>query len=230
MNPLLSDHYDQMWKTAAPRVRRGETDAGPIIEDDTHKAYGLTLIARLHPDLSERIAAFLDEIQKAEPGQYYYPITDMHLTIMTLVSYDLGFRPEEEDISIYRLRIQQALQGTLNFEVHFRGVTASNSTVLLQGFPQDAQLQSLRDRFRSSFKKLGSQAVGHRYQTITAHSTVIRFSEALRKPVRFYEFLQKNRNLDFGKCIIDTLELVVNDRCLRKEETQILGRYKLLPQ
>ena len=191
MNPLLPDHYDPMWKTAAPRIRRGETDVGPFIEDYTHKAYGLTLIARLHPDLSERIAAFLDEIQKAEPGQYYYPITDMHLTIMTLVSCDVGFRPEEENISAYLLHVQQALQDTPPFEMYFRGVTASNATVLVWGFPQDAQLQSLRDRIRDSFKEIGSQAVGHRYQTITAHSTVIRFSEALRKPLRFYEFLEK---------------------------------------
>jgi len=227
MNPLLSDHYDQMWKASAPCIRRGETDAGPFIEDYTHKAYGLTLIARLHPDLSERIVAFLEEIQQAEPDQYYYPITDMHLTIMTLVSCDVGFRPEEENISAYLLCVQQALRGTPPFEVHFQGVTASNATVLVQGFPQDAQLKSLRDRLRDSFKKIGSVSVGHRYQKITAHSTVIRFSEALRKPVRFYELLERNRNHDFGKCVIDTLELVVTDRCLRQEETQVLNRYSL---
>ncbi len=110
---------------------------------------------------------------------------------MTLVSCDVDFRPEEENISAYLLHVQQALQDTPPFEMYFRGVTASNATVLVWGFPQDAQLQSLRDRIRDSFKEIGSQAVGHRYQTITAHSTVIRFSEALRKPLRFYEFLEK---------------------------------------
>lgn len=228
MSQALSDHYAQMWDTARSCFLEGKTVSDPRLDDPADDRYGITLLLRPDPATANRIHHFLQEMAGLEPEQYYYPLSDQHLTILSIISCYSGFELNQIDLTAYDTHIREALQGTPPISIHFTGITASPSTVLIQGFPEDDALQRLRDQLRHIFKKSALQhSIDSRYRLFTAHSTVIRFRKPLRNPQTFAHHLEKYREADFGWATAKQIELVGNDWYQRKEKVKILKTYTL---
>ena len=228
MNLSLSNHYAQMWQTASDRIRRGDIEPDPLLDalDDTR--YGMSLLARPDEPTAAAIRAFLQECWQLEPAQYYYPISDLHLTVLSIISCYPRFRLEQVELQAYQQCVAQALNSFPPFALTFSGITASPSTVVLQGYPQDNTLEKLRNRLRTVFQQSGLEhSIDSRYRIVTAHSTVVRFREKLLQPVRFADFLAQQRQRHFGSFRINSLELVGNDWYQRKAKTVLLKTYPL---
>jgi 2'-5' RNA ligase len=224
----LQQHYQALWQQSLLKFEQQQFDTDPLLTAIEDRRYGVTLLARPSEQVKQQIQHNLAELMQLEPKQYYYPTTDLHLTVLSLISCYAGFTLSQIDTAAYVELVQQAIKNTGPFRLHFQGITASPSCVLVQGFFEDQQLNQLREKLRSAFGQSTLQhSIDQRYTIQTAHMTVLRFSQQPTNPELFLQKIKALTSVDFGTCLIEELELVGNDWYQRQQNTVLLGRFSL---
>jgi 2'-5' RNA ligase len=147
----------------------------PNIDDQTDDRLGLTLLIRPNNIVNEQIQQFLECLKQIAPNQYYYPSSDVHVTVMSIIPSYSGFTTKNIDLPAYTTLVRKSIADIPKFTVHFKGITLSPSAVMIQGFLEDNCLNQLRDNLRTNFKQSGlEQGIDKRYKIKTAHCTVIK--------------------------------------------------------
>jgi 2'-5' RNA ligase len=225
----LRKHYDQLWSKAIGTIRAGRVELDPVLEGRVpDRRRGLTLIARPSPAVRKRVAAFLKELRILEPDQHYYAASELHLTVLSLFTATIHHEPFFAQFTHYLSAVDSALREVAPFRIEFEGVTASSSTVMIQGFFENTALNDLRDALRSALRVRGlAEGVDRRYRLESAHMTVARFRAPLRDSERFAMDLEQARQRSFGATTILSLRLVKNDWYLSRRATEIVKRYCL---
>lgn len=223
----LAEHYNKLYKDAITKIALGEYVTDPLINDETDRRFGITLVIR--PDLATKtqIQQFLAEVKAIEPDQYYYQNADIHITLMSIISCYEGFDLKNIQVQDYVSLIREVLNRHQGFKIQFRGLTASPSCILIQGFLTDT-LNEIRDDLRKTFKNSGlKQSIDKRYAIQTAHATVVRFNNPLQNPGALVSLMEKYRNFDFGTFDIKQVELVYNDWYQREKFVKKLHTFSL---
>ncbi|WP_281310401.1 2'-5' RNA ligase family protein [Flavobacterium flavigenum] len=216
----LSEHYNTLFKTSSELILSETYSIDSKIRDDSDKRFGVTLLIRPNDEIKNNIQAFLKEIKKAEPEQYYYPNADIHITVLSIISCTEGFTLNQFPTSQYVEIIEKSLVDINEIEIEYRGVTLSPSAIMVQGFPSDDSLNTFRSKLRENFKKSSlPQSMDSRYTLTAAHSTIMRFQNKLQNPKKLIEIVEKFRNHNFGKFTVDKIELVFNDWYQREKNT-----------
>lgn len=224
----LESHYSMLWEASLSRFRQGEFEYDMMIDDPTDNRMGLTLLLR--PDVAaiDRIRDFLCALEALEPHQYYYPDSDIHVTVLSIISCYEGFQLSQINAGDYIALIQEALIGLNGFEIMMSGITASNACILVQGFPLGTQLETLRNVIRKKFSQSKlQQSLDERYLLKTAHSTVVRFKTPLQNEALFISKLAEYRNHPMGTFKVDALELVYGDWYQKKSRVEHLHTFRL---
>lgn len=208
----LESHYSMLWEASLSKFRQGEFEYDTMIDDPTDNRMGLTLLLRPDAVTIDKIKNFLWSLEALEPHQYYYPDTDIHITVLSIISCYAGFQLHQINVADYVALIQEALHGISSFEIMLRGITASSACILLQGFPESGVLDKLRNALREKMSKSDlQQSLDERYLLKTAHSTVVRFKSPLKNGPLFISELSKFRDYPFGNFEVKKLELVYGD-------------------
>lgn len=208
----LNVHYDAMWDGAIGAIAKSDIDCDTRLAAGPDPRRGLTLIARPCQRVRERLDTLLDRLAGAEPGQYRYPASDMHVTILSLFTATERFATELARLAQYRAAMSAALDGIESFEIEFDGITLSRGAVVACGFPRSAVLETLRQRLREQLRARGlDTSLDQRYRLVTAHATLFRFIAPLRDPAGFAALLADLRQAPLGTTRVDQVELVVND-------------------
>jgi 2'-5' RNA ligase len=224
----LTEHYHQLYTQSVEQIRSEGVTIDSSLDDPNDDRRGITLLLRPDKQVKERILEWLDRLRKTEPDQYYYPASDLHITLLSVISCYSGFQHEQIDLSSYMQLIRDNLKGEEPFSIRMEGITASPSGVMIQGFSENDQLNFLREKLRTRFRVSDlQQSIDKRYILQTAHSTVVRFRKPLQRKEAFLDLLEQYRNADFGTFSVEEVELVTNDWYLRKENVKILGRFEL---
>lgn len=224
----LAEHYDAMRTTAAHQLANGLADLDLLIDSPLDTRRGLTLVARPPAAITAVIEDILADFRRIEPAQYYYPTSDIHLTVLSIISCYPGFTLAAIDPDAYRAAVQAITQASRPFAIRYAGLTASAGSIMVQGFPQDDGLEQLRHTTRGFFQTAGlQQSIDQRYQLRTAHSTVIRFRQPLADPARLLALVQHCAKYAIGTFEVASLELVYNDWYQRAGHTTVLGHYPL---
>lgn len=87
-------------------------DIDPWLSDRAaDRRRGLSLIFTLPAHVSRNISFALGKLREVEPGQYYYPAQDMHVTVIDLIraTPDFALTPEEE--AAYVSAVKLAVEG-----------------------------------------------------------------------------------------------------------------------
>lgn len=224
----LQKHYQALWQQSLLKFeqRQFETDALLTAQEDNR--YGVTLLARPSVQVKQQIQHHLAELVQLEPAQYYYPASDLHLTILSLISCYSGFTLSQIDTAAYVELVEEVIADTAPFRLHFQGITASPSCVLVQGFFDGQELTQLRAKLRTAFGQSTLQhSIDQRYAIQTAHMTVLRFTQQPANPELFLQKIKALTSVDFGSCLIDELELVGNDWYQRQQKTLLINSLKL---
>jgi 2'-5' RNA ligase len=88
----LQHHYDTMRQRAAHQFGQGLVEVDPwLTQGALDERRGLTLRARPPAPLATRIQEVVAAFQQLEPDQYYYPASELHLTISALIAAYPGF-------------------------------------------------------------------------------------------------------------------------------------------
>ncbi|WP_293305529.1 2'-5' RNA ligase family protein [Pedobacter sp. UBA5917] len=226
----LAEHYNKLYNNSITKIANGDYEIDRLIDSDTDQRFGITLVIRPDEATNNRIQQFLTEAKAIEPDQYYYQNADIHITLMSIISCYEGFDLKDINVEDYVELTKQVLAKYKNFNIHFKGLTASPSCILIQGFLTET-LNEIRDDLRKAFKNSNlQQSIDKRYAIQTAHSTVIRFRSGLENKEALINLVEKYRDYDFGTFEVKQIELVYNDWYQRERFVKKLHRFSLPSQ
>ncbi len=224
----LTPYYEELYKQSIDGIRAGNHHVDQFIDSPDDRRVGITLLIRPSLEIRQRIQLFLDELRHIDPAQYYYPISDIHITVMSIIGCYDGFDLKQISLPAYETRIEKAINKTHSFRLCFAGVTASDSCLMIPGFPENDQLNSLRNDLREIFMQSNlQQSIDARYSIRTAHSTVVRFRKQLVHPTEYVNVIEEFRNKPFGEFEVKHAELVYNDWYQRVEKTRFLTGFQI---
>lgn len=224
----LKAHYSKLYKESVKEISSGNYEIDHLIDSKSDKRFGITLVAKPSKEVKAKIAKLITKLKKAEPDQYYYPNSDIHITVMSIISCYDGFTIKNIELSKYIELIKKCLPDKKNIEINYKGVTASNSCIMLQGFMNNNVLNEIRDNLRIEFKKSElEQSLDKRYSIQTAHSTIVRFRNHLNEKENFLRIIDKYTDYDFGSFEIKKIEFVYNDWYQRKELVKKLYEFEI---
>lgn len=224
----LKKHYNDLYNNAVDKITNNNYTIDYQIDSTYDNRLGITVLIRPSLEIKNTIQGFIDELKKNNPSQYYYLNSDIHITVLSLISCHEGFDLNTISIQEYIKIIRKSIEDIHDFEIHFQGITASSSAVMIQGFTNNDSLNKLRNKLRINFKNSSlQQSIDTRYTIQTAHSTVMRFREKIINKQALLETLKKYRSFDFGKFKVKNIELVYNDWYQRERSTQQLHSFGL---
>lgn len=208
----LQKHYDRLYKNAYLSIVSDNYEIDHLIESDSDNRFGITLLIRPPVAIKDDIQKFLSLLKIEDPDQYYYENSDIHITVLSIISCYDGFKLDDIDIQQYIKIVKTALKNIPPFTIHFKGITASPSCLMVQGFMSDETLNELRQRLRHLFKNsVLQESIDKRYSIQTAHTTVVRFKNRLKNKTALLNTIEKYRTHDFGTFQVKCFELVYND-------------------
>ncbi|WP_125720277.1 2'-5' RNA ligase family protein [Flavobacterium ustbae] len=224
----LTEHYNELYKSSSETISSGKYSIDSELKNESDSRFGITLLIRPNDEIKANIEDFISELKKAEPEQYFYPDSDIHITVMSIISCSSDFNLNQISPNEYIEVICRSLVDVEKIQIQFKGITASPSAFMIQGFPSDETLNNLRNRLRENFKNSElQQSIDSRYSIFAAHATVMRFQEKLQDTKKLIEIAEKFRDYDFGTFEVKKLELVYNDWYQRKSTTRVLGDFGL---
>jgi len=224
----LERRYQKLWEESLARFRAGDFEYDPRIGDPADRRYGLTLLARPDARIQSNVQTLLGQLRELAPDHYYYPSSDLHMTVLSIISCREGFSLDQLELPAYQQLIAQVVAELPPLGVRFQGLTASPSCVMIQGYPENHALAQLRDALRQTFRGSGlTHSMDKRYTLSTAHMTVIRFRKKAVAEQAFLERLVGLKDIDFGRCRIQNLELVGNDWYQRQRNTTPVASWRL---
>ena len=134
------------------------------------------------------------------------------MTVLSIISCVEGLTLSDINRQQYIDVFQQALSNTKPIEVEFRGITASPSCILIQGFPINSALDEIRQQLRTAFGTSGlNSTLDARYMLVTAHISAIRFTAPFSNPKQLLRLCEQYRDYRFGRAELSKVELVFND-------------------
>lgn len=224
----LLEYYNNLFRASSKDILEGNHFIDYQINSSSDNRFGLTLIIKPNAQIKKNIQFFFNELKTIDSSQYYYPLSDIHITVISIISCYDGFNLTNISLPQYIEIIKTSIADIKNMVIDFKGVTASDSAIMIQGFPMNDSLNKLRSNLRQNFKSSGlEQSIDKRYSIFTAHSTVVRFSEKIKNSVKFVETLEKCRQYNFGRFEVENFELVYNDWYLREKFIQQLKSFSI---
>jgi 2'-5' RNA ligase len=222
--------YRQLWTEAEAAFERGAPQIDPNLSDKTNDLRrGVTLAFRPSTVVQMNARNFLDQLAEIAPGQYLYRPEELHITVLSIISGTEFWRKEIRSLAACRPITTEVLSRQNYFRVSFRGVTASPSAVMIQGFPLGDGLEKMREELRDTFARngLGGQ-LDRRYKINSAHMTVMRFQRPDADWKRLKNFLAENRKADFGEMEVNRIQLILGDWYASANIARTLQEYRLL--
>lgn len=208
----LKEHYNRLYVDSIEKIKNNHYSIDNLIDSSSDNRFGITVLIRPSLEVKNKIQGFLTELKKSNPNQYYYPNLDIHITVLSIISCHNGYDLKTISIPEYSKIIQKSIEDIKDLEIHFQGVTASNSDIMVQGFINNNSLDQLRNNLRRNFKNSElQQSIDSRYAIQTAHSTVMRFREKIIDKNALLKTLEEYRDFDFSQFKVEKIELVHND-------------------
>lgn len=224
----IKEHYNKLYQDSLKKIQSDSYEIDKLIDSKNDKRYGITLLLRPDKLVRTNIQKFLSKIKKVEPKQYFYRDSDIHLTVMSIISCYNGFDLNQIRVDDYVSVIKKSINEISSFNIEFKGLTLSPSCLMIQGFLESDTLNQIRDNLRTNFKSIElEQSIDKRYAIQTAHSTIFRLKEKLQNKESFLNIVEEYRDYNFGTYKVHSLELVFNDWYQRKEYVKTLCEFRL---
>lgn len=224
----LKKHYRELHQNALRKVQNNGFSFDPELENEQDSRRGLTLLLRPDQAMKNAFRTFIEAVAAVEPGHYFYPASDIHITILPIISCIPALTLEQLDIHKYIDVIEGAMEGIGKIGVRFDGVFASPSCVMVSGYMMDGNLENLRENIRRAFSGVPlQQSLDRRYKLVTAHSTLVRFSQPVKHPDKILSILNTFLDHHFGEAQFSEVEFVFNDWYQRERHVECLKKFKL---
>ncbi|MFC1617397.1 hypothetical protein ACFL2K_04170 [Candidatus Margulisiibacteriota bacterium] len=222
----LKKIYDKIFAFSRKGILANEVNINPFLMDkERDMRKGVSLIVKPKEEVLEKIKEKIEELKKAEPGQYYYDLNDLHFTVYSIQRVSPDFVFNEDNISKFKKIFKKYFQDKNKFKIRINGITANKSAVMLQGFVGGKHL-----KIRKGLKKVLEKSelpYNNKFMSTIAHSCISRYKEKLKKPAQFVQNIEKNRDVDLGEFEVDKILFVHHDYFNSKDKTEVIAEYKL---
>ncbi len=230
MNHRLVEIYDQLFHAAKTEIQDGQglSIDSFLLKPAGDNRRGMTLLIRPSAEIMQALQRIQHQIQAVLPNQYFYPLNDLHFTVLSLVSCTPDFDAKELSLRKYIDLVQEAIFGHQAFQLNLRGLTMTRSAIMAQGFFPSGSLDHIRDHLRTVFHASDLyHTIDRRYKLETAHSTLIRFSNSVLNRAPLLPLIEQLRQIEIGAFPVTDLQLVSNDWYLRQQHTHLLATFPL---
>ena len=187
------------------------------------RRFGITLLIPLSDAIASSISPIRDDIRRIEPQQYFYTGPDLHITVLDLQRAHEGFQRDSDRLENCIRLIETVLPGIEPFEISFKGIILSSAGILIKGYYREG-LQHLRTGVRNRAVERGI-TLRERYQSLSAHVTIVRFKSALLNRRRLTAYIQNNMHRPIGAMTVQEIHLVIHDWYNRRKE--VVRRFSL---
>lgn len=223
---LLKKKYDDIWESSKQALLQNNVEVDSNLSDiENDKRKGLSAIITITGDCLDNFSKIKNEIRKIEPEQYYYPQTDIHVTILTLIHTSENFVFDEEKAETFKEILEKTTRNFPKFDIEFKGLTASKGVVMVQGF-FNKTLNEMREAKRDE-KKKHELEINQRQKGGIGHCTIIRFKQKLRNPMAFVNKIEELRNISLGTFKVKKIHFVLHDWCNSEAKRKVLAEYEL---
>ena len=138
---------------------------------------GVNLICRPSADVADYIRAIQNHLRESEPDQYYYPASDLHLTLLE-ITHDRNRQDANDLAKSITPRLQNILTAMPVPHLNSPVLGFDSRGAALNFLPTDGRLQKFRAGFTDRLKQLGVP-VDSRYVAASAHLTLLRYLRPL---------------------------------------------------
>lgn len=227
-NEELSNLYHGFYEKSRNDILTGRHSIDETVDQPIDNRRGLSLIVRPARQVQKSIKRFTNELAKIDNNQYYQPCSDMHITVLSIISCQENFKIDQIEVEEYIDIISDSLEGIKEIAIHSKGATTSRDAVMIQGFMLNDNLVRLRDRLRVNFRKSTlKQDIDRRYLTKTAHITAARFRKEIINPVEFINVVDDYKDFDFGITAPTTIDLIYTDWFCKQSKIELLHQFAL---
>lgn len=224
---MISTTYNNMWEEFCHALKHEQLELDAWIDNPSDTRRGITALAYLEQNnhkVCTEISGFVDNIKLIEPDQYFHPQSELHLTLLSLISCVSDFTLNDIDCNQFIDVFQQVLRDAEPIEIEFRGITASPSCIVIQGFPVTKNLAQLREKMRAQFALSDlPTTIDSRYRISTAHVSAIRFRQPVKDSKKLLDICETFRQHTFGTIRFSEFHLVFNNWYQNLSATQILS-------
>ncbi len=204
--------YDEINGQGLGAIRGGGAEVDPALAGDGALEDGRRGVSLVMPvrgsGIEEAYAGVVEAFSRVEPGQYYYPFSDLHVTIFDFLSVRAGYQRDGGLETAFAEVAADALEG-FSLELEFRGLAFSPAAGLIRGFDGDG-LVGLREGIRKGMRERGL-ALDERYESRSAHACFCRFREGPRRPLELCRLVEASRDTVIGQLRVGRVELVEHD-------------------
>ncbi|GCE24225.1 hypothetical protein [Dictyobacter kobayashii] len=166
---------------------------------------------RIQGEVAERLVEVVEQLSQWTGREHLrYGLSNLHTTLGTIEFYRQPIVADDEYIRQYTETLQKVAPHFPPIQIHYRGLTGNQMSVMAQGWPVDETLQRLRTTFHNQIQQ-EKHLAGPGVRDL-AHSSLIVFAGPLHDPQGCVSFIEQQRQTDFGRATIKTLELVKYQR------------------
>jgi 2'-5' RNA ligase len=185
---------------------------------------GISLIIPLS-HISKNYESIVQGFQMLEPSQYYYPLSDLHITVFDLISANPMYAPSNSVDDTFVAIANEVLAPVNRFSVTFKGIVFSREAGLFTGY-DDGSVVALRESIRGQLLQQGIPNT-ERYKSKSVHSTFFRFAKPLANSKIFAGAIENHREIEIGNEPVQSVSLIEHDWYNRKNSIRTIKAFML---
>jgi 2'-5' RNA ligase len=217
--------YDSIYQDNITYIRNGNILVDEYLATGAKDLRrGLSLIIPLS-QITESYEAMVEGFRILAPEQYYYPTSNLHITVFDYIAARDAFARSTSIEQTYIRVTDDIVKSLASFAIVFKGIVFSREAGLLKGY-DDGSVTALRERIRKRLKDDGLPNM-ERYQSMSVHSTFMRFTKKIDNAQSFSSELELRREVELGIETVKRIVLVEHDWYNRKNLNRTIKEYEL---
>jgi 2'-5' RNA ligase len=228
----LRENYDSFYlgPEGKERLLKGEVKVEKALVDKSlDKASGLNIIIKLPEKNGREIEEKVYQpLKKIIPGQYYYPLSDFHITFLDILPHRDDFEIGEEELKRYAGVLDEFFSGIEPFEIEFIGVFGARIGIGVMGFPVENKLNDYRNQLRNKLVDAGLRNEEERkYRLESAHMSCIRFIKPITPAIgkQLVDFIDQNRQTPITRVKFTSALLNISGRFDKTDKIKVIKEY-----
>jgi hypothetical protein len=205
----MASIYDNLWENSRGDLIRGLVELDPV-PDTNNTRWGVSAVARIKgrtAEVLETVALQLAEFTGKR--QVVYSSADLHTTLYSIEPYRLNVADDDDRVHKYLELLKTIAQEYPPVRIAYKGLTANKTGVMAQGWPVDTDFLTIRSLFHDKLRECNLlNGFEGRNVRQTAHASLIVYSQPLQFPTSLVEFIENNRQTEYGTALIRSIEVV----------------------
>lgn len=206
---IVQQGYDRMWSLGRNDIQAGSVDADPV-PDATSLRWGVSVVAVIQHPLAAQFELLTRQCREmAGSNHTFYNHNNLHVTIRSCEFYRPELSATDPLIATYQVVLNDIGKTFGSFEIAYQGLNANRTGIIVQGYPLDTTLQTLREALHVQLNERAAQQ-GPEAQQVrrTSHVSLTVFGGPVDHPTALFDWIEHNRTTWFGVVRIQRLALV----------------------